>query len=66
MWGSRISQRELERLAKRLDELRGVRESLGVSEIEVLTALISMDDARKIKRRVQRDRGELEEEDEDD
>ena len=58
MFGSRISLKEVQRLRKRVEELRRIQEQLGLSEVEMLTALISLEDWKKAHKEHRRSRGE--------
>lgn len=58
MMGRRISKREVDRLARRVDELRDVQKALGATDVELLTALISLEDWSRARAKMRRDRGE--------
>lgn len=66
MFGRGISRREIERLSKRLDALRELQKTLGATDVEMLTAMISMDDKDRIIKKTRRERGEDDPDEEDD
>lgn len=58
MFGERINAAELRKLSQRVEQLRELRKAWGISEVELMTALISMDDRRKVIKKARQDRGE--------